>query len=159
MAKRKKLRPGDELTVGSRVFYRMPGGLFEAVVVEDRGDIGMNGRRLLEIRPLSEYSEGEIVWPAEELVPAETLEAAERGLDEKRRVTRPKRSATGKIGVGSRVLYHLPWGSMKAQVVEDRGNVGWKGRHIMRIRPFLDGVDVNDVDPFEVPLADLTLAD
>jgi hypothetical protein len=74
---RKKPRPGDELKVGSRVFYRMPGGLFEAEVVEDRGDIGRNGRRLLEIRPLSEYSEGEIVWPAEELVLAEQTDSAE----------------------------------------------------------------------------------
>jgi len=159
MARRKKLRPGDELKVGSRVFYRMPGGLFEAVVIEDRGDIGVNGRRLLGIRPLSEYSEGDIVWPAEELLPAETLEPAERGLDEKSRATRPKRSAPGGIGVGSRVLYHLPWGTMKAQVIEDRGNVGWRGRRIMRIRPFLEGVDVENTDPFEVPLADLTLAE
>ncbi|MEA2464129.1 MAG: hypothetical protein QOJ98_1876 [Acidobacteriota bacterium] len=67
MAKRKTQRPGDELRVGSRVRYRMPGGLFDAIVVEDRGDIGKNGRRLLGIRPLSEYSGGEIVWPAEEL--------------------------------------------------------------------------------------------
>jgi hypothetical protein len=75
MAKRKELRPGDELTVGSRVRYRMPGGLFDAVVVEDRGDIGRNGRRLLGIRPLSEYAEGDIVWPAEELVPAEQTDS------------------------------------------------------------------------------------
>ena len=77
MAKRKELRPGDELKVGSRVRYRMPGGLFDAVVVEDRGDIGRNGRRLLGIRPLSEYAEGDIVWPAEELVPAEQTDSAE----------------------------------------------------------------------------------
>jgi len=71
MAKRKKVRPGDELRIGSRVFYRMPGGLFEAVVVEDRGDIGVNGRRLLGLRPLHEYFEGDFVWPAEELTLAE----------------------------------------------------------------------------------------
>jgi len=71
MAKRKKLRPGDEIRVGNVVRYRMPGGLFDARVVEDRGDIGVNGRRLLQIRPLSPYAEGEIVWPAEELILAE----------------------------------------------------------------------------------------
>jgi hypothetical protein len=71
MAKRKQLRRGDELRIGSRVRYRMPGGLFDAVVIEDRGDIGVNGRRLLSIRPLSEYSEGPYVWPAEELIPVE----------------------------------------------------------------------------------------
>ena len=69
----------------------------------------------------------------------------------------PRRSATNGIGVGSRVLYHLPWGTMKAEVIEDRGNLGWKGRRIMRIRPFLEGID--DADPFEVALADLTLAE
>jgi len=71
VAKRKRLRPGDEFQVGSRVCYPRVGGMFEAVVVEDRGDIGVNGRRLLRIRPLSEYSGGDIVWPAEELTVAE----------------------------------------------------------------------------------------
>ncbi|HEX6745925.1 MAG TPA: hypothetical protein VF092_01320 [Longimicrobium sp.] len=70
MAKRKQ-RPGDQLRVGSRVRYQMPGGVFEAEVIEDRGDIGVNGRRLLGIRPLSGYSEGPYVWPAEELIPVE----------------------------------------------------------------------------------------
>ena len=71
MAQRKKPRPGDEIRVGSLVRYRMPGGLFDARVVEDRGDIGVNGRRLLQLRPLSEYADGDIVWPAEELTLAE----------------------------------------------------------------------------------------
>ena len=69
----------------------------------------------------------------------------------------PRRSATNGIGVGSRVLYHLPWGAMEAEVVEDRGNVGWKGRRIMRIRPFLTAVE--DPDPIAVPLTDLTLVE
>ena len=72
-------------------------------------------------------------------------------------MARTKAPVPGKIGVGSHVLYHLPWGTMKAEVIEDRGNLGWKGRRIMRIRPFLDGID--DADPFEVALADLTLAE
>jgi hypothetical protein len=46
---------------------------------------------------------------------------------------------------------------MEAEVVEDRGNVGWKGRRIMRIRPFLTAVE--DPDPIAVPLTDLTLAE
>jgi hypothetical protein len=49
----------------------MPGGVFDAEVIEDRGYIGVNGRRLLAIRPLSGYSEGPYVWPAEELIPVE----------------------------------------------------------------------------------------
>lgn len=157
MAKRKELRPGDELRVGSRVRYRMPGGLFDAIVVEDRGDIGMNGRRLLGLRPLSEYSGGDIVWPAEELVPADDSGLAKCSLDETRRTTQPKRVASHGIRVGSQVLYHLPWGTMRAEVIEDRGNIGWKGRRIVRIRPFLEAVD--DPDAFEVSLKDLTLAE
>jgi len=72
-------------------------------------------------------------------------------------MSRTKAPAPGKIGVGSRVFYHLPWGTMKAEVIEDRGNIGWKGRRIMRILPFLEGVD--DPDAFEVPLEKLTLAE
>ena len=68
---------------------------------------------------------------------------------------RAKAPAEGKIGVGSRVLYHLPWGTMKAEVIEDRGNIGWKGRRLMRILPFFEGDD--GPDAFEVPLEKLTL--
>jgi hypothetical protein len=70
-------------------------------------------------------------------------------------MSRGKAPAQGKIGVGSRVLYHLPWGAMEAEVVEDLGNIGWKGRRIIRIRPFLTAVD--DPGPISVPLSDLTL--
>jgi hypothetical protein len=49
----------------------MPGGLYEAEVVEDRGNLGVNGRRLLRIQPLGEYTDGPFTWPAEELLPAE----------------------------------------------------------------------------------------
>jgi hypothetical protein len=61
------------------------------------------------------------------------------------------------IQVGSRVVYHMPWGTMTAVVVEDRGNNGWKGARIVAIRPLLLGID--DADPFEVPLDELTLAE
>jgi hypothetical protein len=115
----------------------MPGGLFDAVVVEDRGDIGVNGRRLLGIRPLSAYAEDDIVWPAEDLTLVEPSDET--------------------IAVGSRVLYHLPWGTMRAVVIEDRGNVGWKGRRLMRILPIFEGIDA--LDTFEVPLEKLTLAE
>jgi hypothetical protein len=71
MRTRKLSRPGDEFGIGSRVFYRMPGGAYEATVVEDLGDLGVNGRRLLMIQPASEYTDGPFMWPAEELLPAE----------------------------------------------------------------------------------------
>ena len=72
-------------------------------------------------------------------------------------MNRTKASLSGTIGVGSRVLYHLPWGTMKAEVIEDRGK--FRGRRILRILPFFDGVDGRDADTFEVPLEDLTLAE
>ncbi|MBV9108891.1 MAG: hypothetical protein JO306_05765 [Gemmatimonadetes bacterium] len=65
--------------------------------------------------------------------------------------------AHGGIGVGSRVVYHMPWGTMNAVVVEDRGKNGYKGRRLMSIRPLLEAVD--DAEPFEVPLERLTLAE
>jgi hypothetical protein len=71
MAIRRRSRPGDDLHVGSRVLYQLPGGLVEAEVVEDRGNIGVNGRRLLRILPLDEDLDGPITWPAEELTSAE----------------------------------------------------------------------------------------
>ena len=70
---------------------------------------------------------------------------------------RTKTAAEGTIRVGSRVLYHLPWGTMEAEVIEDRGNIGWKGRRLMRILPCFEGDDRPDA--FEVPLEKLTLAE
>ena len=70
-------------------------------------------------------------------------------------MSRAKAPAPGKIGVGSRVLYHLPWGTIRAEVIEDRGNIGWKGRRIMRILPCFEGDDRPDA--FAVPLQDLSL--
>lgn len=72
-------------------------------------------------------------------------------------MARMKASMSGTIRVGSRVLYHLPWGTMQAEVIEDRGNLGYRDRRIMRIKPVLTAVD--DPEPFEVALADLTLAE
>ncbi|HYH80699.1 MAG TPA: hypothetical protein VEX86_12930 [Longimicrobium sp.] len=69
MRRRKLSRAGDDLGIGSRVRYRMPGGAYPATVVEDLGDLGKNGRRLLMIQPMSEYTDGPFMWPAEELLP------------------------------------------------------------------------------------------
>lgn len=73
-------------------------------------------------------------------------------------MTRVKISLVETIGVGSRVLYHLPWGTMQAEVIEDRGDTGWNGRRLMRILPCWDGED-DGPDAFVVPLDTLTLAE
>ena len=72
-------------------------------------------------------------------------------------MSRRTQNGTETMRVSSRVVYHMPWGTLDAVVVEDRGNVGWRGRRIMRIRPITE-YDY-DSDPFDVPAADLTLAD
>ncbi|HEX8695993.1 MAG TPA: hypothetical protein VF746_26495 [Longimicrobium sp.] len=56
--------------MGDRVFWPTPPwGGFKAEVIEDRGHIGVNGRRLLQIRTLDEYEEARIdmAVPEEEL--------------------------------------------------------------------------------------------
>ncbi len=43
------------------------------------------------------------------------------------------------IRVGSRVRYSMPGGSsFLLEVIEDRGNVGWRGRYILRVRRISD---------------------
>jgi len=71
-----------------------------------------------------------------------------------RRNGAPRRD--GEIVVGSRVVYHMPWGTLDAEVIEDRGNIGVNGRRIVRIRTF-DDYDEARLD-FEVPVKDLTVA-
>ena len=67
--KKRPDRPGDEIKVGNRVRLQMPGGPWEAVVVDDYGDIGVNGRRLVSVRPfITAVPDPEpFDWPAVEL--------------------------------------------------------------------------------------------
>ncbi|HEX8695992.1 MAG TPA: hypothetical protein VF746_26490 [Longimicrobium sp.] len=62
-------RPGDEIKVGDRVHYRTPYAAFDAVVIEDRGYIGVNGRRILGILTQDDLEEARV----EMEVPAEHL--------------------------------------------------------------------------------------
>ena len=65
--------------------------------------------------------------------------------------------AVNGITIGSRVLYQTPHGPFVGEVIEDRGNVGWKGRHLYRIRTFDEYEDARLT--LEVPATDLTLVD
>jgi hypothetical protein len=69
MAKKAKVRPGDEIRVGDRVDYRTPYGTWEVLVVEDRGYIGVNGRRILRVLTQDDLEEARV----EMEVPAEHL--------------------------------------------------------------------------------------
>ena len=68
-----------------------------------------------------------------------------------------KKSRSGEIRVGSRVTFQMASGPMRAVVVEDRGNIGWNGRRLMSVRPLFEGVE--DMDTWELPLEELTLAE
>ena len=61
------------------------------------------------------------------------------------------------IQVGDLVSWPVPWGAINARVVEDRGNIGVRGRRLVRIRT-LDELEDARID-FEVPAEELTLAD
>lgn len=67
----KKTPRKTRLTVGDRVTFTLGVTQFPAVIVEDRGAIGYQGRRMLRIRPLDEELTSEpgntFDWPAEEL--------------------------------------------------------------------------------------------
>ena len=71
MAARKNgKRPNYRINVGDRVFWSTVGGSgFKGEVVEDRGHLGVGGRRLLRIRTFSEYEEARLDMeiPEEEL--------------------------------------------------------------------------------------------
>lgn len=64
---------GDEFRVGDLVRIRLAGTIYTARVVEDRGRIGVGGRRLLRIE-LLDGEEGEEARRFE--VPAAQVEAA-----------------------------------------------------------------------------------
>lgn len=67
-------RPVYRINVGDRVFYpTYGGGGFRAEVIEDRGPLGVGGRRMLQIRVLSEYEEARVDFP----VPEEELRLLE----------------------------------------------------------------------------------
>ena len=70
MATKKNGRhPTYAINVGDRVLWSTNWGGFEAEVTEDRGHIGVNGRRLLQIRTFNEYDEArlDMAVPEEDL--------------------------------------------------------------------------------------------
>jgi len=63
---------GKGLKVGQRVVLWIGKNRFKALVVEDRGNLGVNGRRILGLRALQDgpVAAGETFeWPEEELKP------------------------------------------------------------------------------------------
>jgi hypothetical protein len=73
MAQGNGKRPVHRINVGDRVRYETVGGGFKAEVIEDRGNLGVGGRRMLQIRTLSEVEGAGVEFP----VPEEELELME----------------------------------------------------------------------------------
>jgi hypothetical protein len=63
-----------------------------------------------------------------------------------------KKSPT-KLSVGSRVKFVFGVDEVTATVIEDRGNVGYKGRRLLRVR--LDIDDVAEPIELEIPEVDV----
>ncbi|HEX5725018.1 MAG TPA: hypothetical protein VFX98_06105 [Longimicrobiaceae bacterium] len=67
---RKNPRPNEnDVPLGSHVTFRLGKEVYTAEVVEDRGYIGWNGRRLIRVVTFNEYEEARqtLELPAEDL--------------------------------------------------------------------------------------------
>ena len=66
----KKSPANNAITVGSRISYRRGDYVRHAVVVEDRGNVGYRGRRILRIRTLGDPEEAQHTFeiPAEDVL-------------------------------------------------------------------------------------------
>jgi hypothetical protein len=70
-------------------------------------------------------------------------------------MTRRAAKSARKFGVGTIVKVAFGGREVKATIVEDRGNVGWNGRHILRIAIDLDATERFE---YEVPADDVKVA-
>lgn len=70
-------------------------------------------------------------------------------------MTRRASKLAGTFGVGTVVTIMFGGREVKATIVEDRGNVGWNGRHILRIAIALDATERFE---YEVPADDVKVA-
>lgn len=127
------------IKVGSRVAWQTPYTRFEGLVIEDRGNIGANGRRIWRILTFANYPDPrlDLELPEEYLTllsdPAPSSGNGSHG-DELR--------------VGSRVWYTMDGVAREGEVVHDYGRKGVKGDHLLVVQPL--GDDRYD-EPFTYP--------
>lgn len=69
------------------------------------------------------------------------------------------RSTTSSFRVGDRVRVPFGRGTADAVILEDRGPIGWKGRHLFMIQIPMDPKDAADPLTFEVPEEEMEVAD
>ncbi|HEX2204136.1 MAG TPA: hypothetical protein VHG91_12590 [Longimicrobium sp.] len=145
MAKKNGVGSADRLRVGDRVLVQYPLGPVLAEVIEDRGHLGVGGRRILRIRTLEAMEDirQTLEVPEEELLLAREANPA---------LYRPEKGGKARLHAGQRVIAPS-YGATLAEIVEDRGSVGHGGRRIVRIRT-LDGLE-EEIRTFEVPAEDI----
>lgn len=66
-----------------------------------------------------------------------------------------KRSRRSEIDVGSLVTFLMGGTPVMAEVVEDRGFIGWNGRRLLRVRTMNELEEVRST--LEIPEEDVTL--
>ncbi|HEU4558363.1 MAG TPA: hypothetical protein VFS20_10955 [Longimicrobium sp.] len=118
------------IKVGSRVAWQTPYTRFEAMVIEDRGNIGVNGRRIWRILTFADYPDPrlDIEVPEEHLtLLSDPASSGSNG------------SAGDEFRAGNRVWYTLDGVAREGEVVDDYGRRGGsKGDHLLVVQPLGD---------------------
>ena len=147
MAKKSKRDKSDEeeippkFKVGDPVRFLSGDGEVEGVVVEDRGPLGVGGRRIygvhFEFLPgetrYTERDEQELTPVGAEIGRDRDVPVRKRGGSAARKGKRNKRAeeeSPPKFKVGDRVRFLSGNGEVEGVVVEDRGPLGVGGRRI-----------------------------
>jgi hypothetical protein len=142
-------KSSGRLKVGDRVKMIAGSLQFPALVVEDRGNIGVGGRQLIGIRRLRvpAYMVGPYEVAAEDVV----LMSNGKGSSARKATSSRKR----RFKVGDRVNILFGDDRRPAVVVEDRGNLGVGGRQVVGLRQ----LNVPDymTNQFELSADDLEL--
>ncbi len=112
-------RSGDRIRVGSRVAWQTPYTRFEAMVIEDRGNLGVNGRRIWRILTFATYPD-----------PRLDIEVPEEHLTLSSDPASPGSNGShgDELRVGSRVWYTKDGVAREGEVVHDvRQKAGRQG--------------------------------
>jgi hypothetical protein len=136
------------IKVGSRVAWETPYTRFEAEVTEDRGNLGVNGRRIWRILTFATYPD-----------PRLDIEVPEADLvlvaDPVTRAARDDSHSGNGLSVGSRVRYRMHGSVCQGEVLHDYGTDGKNGQHLLVIQPLDEYIH----DPFLWPAEELLAAE
>jgi hypothetical protein len=136
------------IKVGSRVAWVTPYTRHEAEVTEDRGNLGVNGRRLWRILTFATYPDPRLDIEVPEANLVLLSDPAPRPAHDE---TRP---ANG-LGVGSQVRYRMSGSLHRGEVLHDYGTGGRDGQHLVVVQPFDQYIN----EPFLWPAEELLPAE